>query len=104
LPAVASDKSQVLVRGTKRAWRHRVVPIVAGFQRELLEFALEHAKGPGDPMFVCWENVRRDLDAACIRIEKKLNPGFDHGPEKLSKRARAIPARPFASVSPNDCV
>jgi integrase len=99
---VAADKSQVLIRGTKRVWRHRVVPIVAGFQRELLEFALEHAKGPGDPMFVCWENVRRDLDAACLRIEKKLNPGFDHGPEKLSKRLRLVPPNRFASVSPND--
>ena len=68
----------------------------------MLDFALENAKGPGDPMFVCWENVRRDLDAACIRIEKKLNPGFDHGPDKLSKRLRAVPPKPFPSVSPND--
>jgi integrase len=99
---IADDGSRVLVRGTKRAWRHRIVPIVSSWQRELVEYALAHAQGPGDPMFLCWENVRRDLDAACIRIEKKLNPGFKHGPHKLSKRLRLVPPRPFPSVSPND--
>jgi integrase len=99
---VADDKSQVVIRGTKRAWRHRIVPIVASWQRELLDFALAHAKGPGDPMFNCWENVRRDLDAACLRIETRLNPSFDHGPNRLSKRLRAVPSNPFPSVSPND--
>jgi Phage integrase family len=78
------------------------VPSVATFQREILEFALQHAQGPGDPMFTCWENVRRDLDVACVRIERRLNPGVDHGPNKGSKWARAVPPKPFASVSPND--
>jgi hypothetical protein len=56
---VADDRSQAIIRGTKRAWRHRVVPIVAGWQRELLDFALENAKGPGDPLFMCWEKCAR---------------------------------------------
>lgn len=58
---------QVLVRGTKRATRHRVVPVIAGEQRSLLRYALEHAEGEGVVLFAAWPNVCRDLAAACSR-------------------------------------
>jgi integrase len=99
---VADDLSLVLIRGTKRASRHRMVPIVSHDQRSLLEHALKYAKGPGDPLFEPWQNVRRDLDAACLRIERTLNPGFEHGPDVASKKRRLVPPVPFPSVSPND--
>jgi integrase len=64
---VADDLSLVLIRGTKRASRHREVPIVSHDQRSLLEHALKHAEGPGDPLFTPWGNARRDLHQACER-------------------------------------
>jgi integrase len=64
---VTSDLAQVFIRGTKRASRHRVVPIVTYDQRSLLEHALQYAQGPGDPLFAPWANVRRDLHTACER-------------------------------------
>jgi integrase len=66
---VARDLAHVLIRGTKRATRHREVPIVSHDQRSLLEHALQHAQGPGDPLFTPWLNVRRDLHAACDRAK-----------------------------------
>ena len=64
---VASDLSFVLIRGTKRATRHREVPIASRDQRSLLEHAMKHAQGPGDPLFTPWQNVRRDLHQACAQ-------------------------------------
>ena len=64
---VAEGLGQVLIRGTKRATRHRAVPIVSIDQRSLLEHALTYAEGPGDPLFTPWANVRRDLHQACER-------------------------------------
>lgn len=58
---------QVLVRGTKRARRFRVVPIVTPEQRSLIAYALEHAKGDGEALFAPWANVRHDLERACRR-------------------------------------
>jgi len=68
-PDINRDRTEVTVRGTKRATRHRVVPIVSEAQRALLEHAMAHAQGPGDPMFTRWINVRRDLHAACERAK-----------------------------------
>lgn len=64
---VGADLQQVHVRGTKRKTRNRQVPIVAVWQRELLEHALRHAMGPGDALFGPWTNVRRDLHDAAKR-------------------------------------
>ncbi len=64
---VAEDLSTVIIRGTKTATRHRTVPLVSRDQRSLLEHALKHAEGPGDPLFSPWLNVRRDLHDACRR-------------------------------------
>ena len=102
LEDINEGHTRVLIRGTKRASRHRVVPIVSQDQHTLLEFAIKHAGGPGEPLFEPWQNVRRDLDAACLRIERRLNPGFDHGPDVGSKKLRSVPPLPFKSVSPND--
>jgi len=66
---VAADSSSVLIRGTKRATRHREVPIVSHDQRSLLEHALKYAAGAGDPLFTPWLNVRRDLHQACERAK-----------------------------------
>ena len=61
------DSTAVLLRGTKRASRHREVPIASDFQRKLLRFAVTHANGERDAMFRPWSNVGRDLAAACGR-------------------------------------
>src|SRR5205823_11178569 len=45
---VSPDRLFVQVRGSKRATRWRKAPIVASWQRELLDFALEHARGRDD--------------------------------------------------------
>ena len=64
---VALDQSVVLLRGTKRATRHRPVPIVTENQKRLLRYALQHAEGTDDLLLLPWSNVRRDLRDACER-------------------------------------
>jgi len=66
---VASDLAFVRVRGTKRKTRDRSVPIVTDDQRSLLKYALEHAQGENGLLFLDWQNVRRDLRAACVKLE-----------------------------------
>ncbi len=63
---VAPDLRSVRVRGTKTTYRERTVPIVAPWQRQLLEHALRHAEG-AELLFRPWRNVRRDLLEACAR-------------------------------------
>ena len=63
----ASEAARILVRGTKRATRHRVVPLVAPWQRGLLEHAAKHAEGQDGDLFATWGNVGRDLPRACER-------------------------------------
>ena len=59
------DAGRVRVRGSKRSYRDRVIPVAFTWQRDLLKFALEHARGKGGLMFRPWGNVRRDLHLAC---------------------------------------
>jgi integrase len=59
-------ESGVRVRGTKRATRNRVVPVMAHVW-PLLAFVLDHADGEGDMLFKPWSNVRRDLRLAAER-------------------------------------
>src|SRR5688572_15178976 len=58
---------------------------ICGTRENTQQLALHHAADSrrsssrplgraASPMFLCWENVRRDLDTACRRIERKLNP------------------------------
>ncbi len=69
---VGEGLATVLLRGTKRKTRFRTVPIVSPAQQSLLAYALDHAKGTGDPLFAPWGNVRRDLADACedAKIER----------------------------------
>jgi integrase len=48
---IAADRSRVRLRGTKRELRARVVPIITPWQRDLLDYALTHAKGEGERLF-----------------------------------------------------
>src|SRR2546422_8620879 len=64
---VSEDLAFVRIRGTKRKTRDRVVPIVTKDQRTLLKYALEHAQGEKGQLFLDWQNVRRDLRAACAK-------------------------------------
>ena len=65
---IAMDFSSVHIRGTKRATRDRVVPIATQEQLELLRYALTHAEGEGEMLFLPWNNnVGRDLHVACKR-------------------------------------
>ncbi len=66
---VSEDLAFVRIRGTKRKTRDRVVPIVTKDQGTLLKYALEHAQGEKGQLFLDWQNVRRDLRAACAKLE-----------------------------------
>lgn len=59
---------EVHLRGTKRAARDRVVPVVLPVCRELLRLVLANtAAGDSDmPLLRPWGNVRRDLAVACV--------------------------------------
>lgn len=60
------EYSSVHVRGSKRKTRDRRVPLVFGWQRDLVQFAFENGKGKG-LLFESWSNIRRDLASACFR-------------------------------------
>ena len=62
---VSKGLATVLLRGTKRKTRFRTVPIVSPAQQSLLAYAIEHAKGEDEALFLAWGNVRRDLADAC---------------------------------------
>jgi integrase len=57
----------VQVRGHKRVTRMRQVPVVMPWQRDLLAFTAKHAAGVEGALFLPWQNVNRDLRAACAR-------------------------------------
>jgi integrase len=64
-----TSAAQVFLRGTKRSSRRRTVPIVLEFQKTLMTHALKHAEGQSPELFVPWQNVRRDIQAACERAK-----------------------------------
>ena len=66
---VSEDLAFVRIRGTKRKTRDRILPIVTKDQRTLLKYALEHAQGEKGQLFLYWQNVRRDLRAACVKLQ-----------------------------------
>lgn len=55
----------VLVRGTKRASRKRLVPVVTETQKALLAVVLECADGDAPSLFRRWGALHRDLARAC---------------------------------------
>ncbi len=67
---VADPKARMVpVHGTKRRTRERIVPALFGWQRELLDFAREHADGADGALFSEWSNLRRVLGEACERAK-----------------------------------
>jgi integrase len=60
------DAGTVRLRGTKRASRDRVVPVVFDWQRQLLALASAAARGERGLWHRRWGNVRRDILAACV--------------------------------------
>ncbi len=86
--------NQVHLPGTKRSTRNRIVPLVFRRQVDLLEYALRHAAGAEGQLFAPWTNVRRDLRAACERVQEKLRG-------EQEERGEA-PDAVCAPLSPND--
>jgi integrase len=66
---VSPDRRFVQVRGSKRATRWLKVPIVASWQRDLLDFALEHAQGRDGWLFLPRTKFGQTLARACDRAE-----------------------------------
>lgn len=109
---------------TKTKGSRRTIPLSPVILEVLERRAREHKRGP---LFPVWTMVQRDLDLACLRIEKKLNPDWKrpegkqgHGareridgpdvPGMRSKKGlpppkkdRVRPPVPFDTVTPNDC-
>lgn len=116
--------NELRLRGTKTKGSRRRIPL-APAARETLERRAKDKKA-SHVLFPEWGNVQRDLDAACLRIEAKLNPGWERPqgraghatseratddvlPTKRdvkgrppSKKNRVRPPVPFDTVSPND--
>jgi integrase len=94
------------VPGTKTRKSRRVIPMTPAVEEEL---AARCEQRPVGPLFPTWHTVQRDLDAACLRIERKLNPGWEV-PDEAPVNKRGVPhkkgrLRPpvrFDTVSPND--
>jgi integrase len=64
---IRSDRTAVVLRGTKNANRQREVPITLFWQHLVLPFVIANARGEGPDLFRPWQNIRRDLHAACDR-------------------------------------
>ena len=102
------DDTNVLVRGTKNENRWRRVPIVAPWQRTLLEHALKHGEGTGGRMFRPWAkgSYIRDLLSACRFVGCLRNR--DHCFRGKTKTKTAWCRNPdcerlaLAPITPND--
>ena len=66
IPADFARCNAILVRGTKTAARHGLVPIVTDEQKVLLEYARRHAKGVGERLFGNLHRMLAELKAACL--------------------------------------
>lgn len=64
-----TTKWMVRVRGSKRASRNRLVPLVLPEQRQLAKWALDHGGGEGAAFFSRWaySNSHACLTRACVR-------------------------------------
>jgi integrase len=99
---VRLDDSVVLLRGTKRATRHRPVPVVTDEQRELLAFALRYAGGDEELLFLRWKNVRRDLHEACRRAGCRATGCLTKAKHKVPCAREDCAKAAMAPCSPND--
>lgn len=113
-----------LDRATKNRKSRRTIPLSA-LALDVLQRRLAN-RPKGGRLFPEWGKVQRDLDLACLRIEKKLNPGWKrpegkkgHGASTrvdgagvvarrdakgapIPKRDRVHPPIRFETVTPND--
>src|SRR5947208_16804489 len=89
---VSPDRLFVQVRGSKRATRWRKVLIVASWQRELLDFALEHARGRGGRLFLPRTKFGQTLERACARAGiPRCTPNDPRRPYSTWPRADGVP-------------
>src|SRR5262249_40902894 len=61
--------SQVEIRGTKRATRRRVVPLVTEWQRALLRYTLHYAQGEGELLLTTGRKIQEYLPTACKKAK-----------------------------------
>lgn len=87
------------IRGTKRASRARLVPLVADWQQDLMAYALKHAKGAGGDLFLPWGKICRDLAVACTRAKvPRVSPNDLRRTCATWLRAQGAPADLIAAV------
>jgi integrase len=60
--------ARVHLRGTKTARSLRTIPLVFGWQRNLVALALRDGDGEGGRIFSTWANMVRDLKKACAAV------------------------------------
>lgn len=106
--------SLFLAAGTKTKKARRAIPITP-VVAETLQGRIDRFGSA--PLFPVWDKVTRDLHAACLRIERQLNPekkraaGLEGGRQRYRhdvhgnpppKSQRVRPVHPFDPVTPND--
>lgn len=107
---VSLKRRTLFIAGTKTKQARRTLPITDAVA-EVLE---QRAKRfPSGPLFPTWGKVQRDLYAACLRIERRLNLPKEQ-PKRgaaavqnpkgnpIPKSERVRPPNPFDPVTPND--
>jgi integrase len=113
--------NEIHVAGTKTKKSRRRIPLAPAAREAVLRRLRVTPRGK--PLFPVWHTMGRDLDAATLRIEKRLNPGWErpqgrrgHGlgavdgkaPQRNAKgrpppkKGRVSPPIPFPSVTAND--
>ncbi|MEI8257664.1 MAG: hypothetical protein WCJ30_18470, partial [Deltaproteobacteria bacterium] len=99
---VEADLSSVLLRGTKRETRFRIVPVVTPEQREMLKHAVDNAGTTEGLLFVPWSNVRRDLHDACRRAGCRQTGCLADPKRKAPCTREDCQAAALEPCSPND--
>lgn len=103
-------RKTLFIDGKKTGHSRRTVPLTDAAALALAERVKTSGRGP---LFPTWKTVTRDLYAACLRIERRMNPqppkakrgsGSVLNPKghPVPKRERERPANPFDPVTPND--
>lgn len=75
--------NELVLRGTKTKGARRRIPL-APVARQTLKKRVDGVPAARG-IFPPWGNVQRDLDAACLRIEARLNPGWSRPPGRAAK-------------------
>ena len=97
------QRKELRIRGTKTARARRVIPLVPE-SREVFKRRLATANG--GRLFPVWHKIQRDLYAACLRVERNMNPDWQpparRGKLLPTKKGRARPPKAFDPVTPHD--